>query len=380
MNSEQLKNPDFILLAAVAAAVVLGVLILSSASAQLSQLKYDDSYYLIAHQLIAGILPGLIAGIIAYKMPIGFFRKFAPFLLLATIILMVLIFVPGIGFSAGGAQRWVHLGFATVQPSEILKFVFILYLASWLSSRTVSGGRRKAAGKEFGNTLAVFLSVVGFVGVLLLKQPDLSTFGIVALAAFAMYFLAGTPLKHTFLMLLAGAAVLAALVYYEPYRFERFSSWLAPESDPLGKSFQSSQALMIVGSGGFFGQGFGSSTSKYALLPELIGDSVFAPFAHELGFAGGLMLVVIFAVIAWRGFLIARASRQKFEFLTAFGITFWIVLQAMINISSTIGLIPLSGIPLPFVSYGGTAIAMELTAVGVLLNISRQPRAQVSSF
>jgi Bacterial cell division membrane protein len=142
----------------------------------------------------------------------------------------------------------------------------------------------------------------------------------------------------------------------------------------MGKSFQSSQALMIAGSGGVFGQGFGSSSSKYALLPELIGDSVFAPYAQELGFAGGVMLVVIFAVFAWRGFLIARKSSGKFEYLVAFGITFWIVLQAMVNISSTIGLIPLSGIPLPFISYGGTAIAIELAAVGFLLNISRQSR------
>jgi cell division protein FtsW len=212
------------------------------------------------------------------------------------------------------------------------------------------------------------------IGALLVKQPDLSTFGIVALVAFGMYFLAGTPLKHTVFMVVLGLALLAALVVFEPYRLERFSSWLSPESDPLGKSFQSSQALIIVGSGGAFGQGLGSSSSKYTILPELIGDSVFAPYAHEIGFAGCFLLMALFSVFAWRGFLIARLSKGKFEYLVVCGIVIWICLQSMINIASTARLIPLSGVPLPFMSYGGTAIAMELAAVGLLLNISRQGR------
>jgi len=371
MTKEQLKNPDFILLAAVATAAVLGVLILSSASALLSQSKYHDSYYLIRHQFMLGIIPGLIAAVAAYKVPMGYLRKGAPFLLLVSVLLLLLIFVPGIGFSSGGAQRWIHLGFATVQPSEVLKPIFIVYLASWLSSRMTGDARRRNDKKEFSATLGAFLLVMGSIGILLIKQPDLSTFGIVALTAFSMYFLAGTPLKHTFFMIIAGAALLLALVYFEPYRFERFSSWLSPESDPLGKSFQANQAMILVGSGGGFGQGFGSSSSKYNILPELIGDSVFAPYAQEVGFAGCLLLVGIFAVFAWRGFRVARLTQDKFEGLIASGITVWITLQAIINISSTLRIIPLSGVPLPFISYGGTAIAMELVAVGLLLNISR---------
>jgi cell division protein FtsW len=149
---------------------------------------------------------------------------------------------------------------------------------------------------------------------------------------------------------------------------------MSPESDPMGKGFQSEQAMISVGSGGIFGQGFGASSQKYAFLPELIGDSVFAPYAHQLGFAGGVISVGIFMIFAWRGFLIARASRSKFEYLTACGIVFWIVVQAMVNISSTVRIVPLTGIPLPFISYGGTAIIMELVAVGLLLNISRHGR------
>lgn len=374
MIKERSEKPDFILLAAVTAAVILGVLILSSASALLSQSKYHDSYYLIRHQLIMGIFPGVAAGILAYKVPLRFMRKWAPFLLLMCVSLLILVFIPGIGFSAGGAQRWINLGVATLQPSELLKLAFIVYLASWLASRTRRAAVKKESRQTFANTLAAFAVVVGFIGFLLIKQPDLSTFGVIALTAFVMYFLSQTPLKHALLIGLAGALLLAILVFFEPYRLSRLLSWISPESDPLGKSFQSKQALMLSGSGGILGQGMGSSSQKYTLLPELIGDSIFAPYAHEFGLIGGLALIIIFMIFAWRGFLIAKKSRDKFEYLTAFGITFWIVLQAMINISATIGLLPLSGIPLPFISYGGTAIAVELTAVGVLLNISRRPK------
>jgi len=164
---------------------------------------------------------------------------------------------------------------------------------------------------------------------------------------------------------------LAVLVWLAPYRADRLISWLSPESDPLGKGYQSGQALIVVGSGGIFGQGFGASYEKYTFLPELIGDSIFAPYAHELGFAGSAALIGIFAVFAWRGFAIVRRSRNKFESLAAAGITFWITVQAIINIAAAARMVPLGGIPLPFISYGGTAMIVELAAVGLLLNISR---------
>jgi len=372
MINEQSKKPDLILAAVITMALVLGILILSSASATLSQSKFNDSYYLIKHQLALGIIPGIFLGFLAYKIPLEFLRKIALLLLLVAIFLLALVFVPGVGFSSGGAQRWVHFGFISIQPAEVLKPIFIIYLASWLASRT--GSNRKNTKKEFGNTLAAFLMVVGLIGSLLLKQPDLSTFCIVAMVAFAMYFLSGTPLKHTIFIIGLGVLSLLALIYFEPYRFQRVYSWLWPETDPLGKGFQANQALVITGSGGAFGHGFGSSSATYVLLPELIGDSIFASYAQELGFIGGLLLAGLFVVFAWRGFSVAAASSDKFKYLVACGITIWITLQAVINISSTIGLIPLSGIPLPFVSYGGTAIAMELIAVGLLLNISRQLR------
>ncbi len=371
-NNAARKRPDLVLLAAVAALLLLGVLILSSASALKSQAEFGDSYYYLRHQIIMGILPGLLAGLVAYFIPLEFLRKWSLVLMGLVLVLLVLIFIPGIGFSAGGAQRWIHLGFATVQPSEILKVVFIVYLASWLSSHAASRTRKKTDNGEFSETLWAFLAVVGFIGALLLKQPDLSTFGITAVIALGMYFLAGTPVKHTFFVIFMGVAMLALLVVVEPYRLERLDTWMSPESDPMGNGFQSSQALIMIGSGGLLGLGLGSSSDKYVLLPELLGDSVFAPYAQEVGFAGGALLLGLFLVFAWRGLMIAKASALRFDYLAACGIVIWISLQAMINIASTMRLIPLSGVPLPFVSYGGTAIAMELVATGLLLNISRR--------
>ncbi len=369
-NDSVHRRPDLVLLGATAIMLLLGILILSSASALMSQTRFGDSYAYLRHQVLLGVLPGLALGVAAYFIPPNFLRRSSLFLMMATLVLLTLVFIPNIGFQAGGAQRWINLKFTTLQPSEILKLVFIIYLASWLSSRVGSPARKKN-DKGFSTMLLPFLLVVGLIGGILLAQPDLSTFGIVAIIALGMYFLSGTPIRHTFFVMLIGVVMLALLVACEPYRLERFTSWMSPESDPMGNGFQSQQALIMTGSGGLFGLGLGSSSGKYVLLPELLGDSIFAPYAQEIGFLGGLLLIGMFMLYAWRGLMIARASPDKFNYLVACGIVIWISLQSMINISSTVRLIPLSGVPLPFISYGGTAIIMELAATGLLLNISR---------
>jgi cell division protein FtsW len=372
MTKEQTSVPDYFLLIIATTLVVVGILILSSASAVLSQSKFQNSYYLLIHQITNGVLPGLFFGLIAYKLNPGRIRKLAPFLLLGTIVLMALVFVPGIGLAAGGAQRWIKIGFVSLQPSEILKPVFILYLASWLASKTEKIVGKKNKKKEFTETLLGFMVVVGLVGSFLVFQPDISTLGIIGLTSLCMYFLSETPLKHTFLIITLGVIALLALVVIEPYRFDRFTAWMFPEMDPMGDSFQPNQALITVGSGGAVGQGFGASSQKAAHIPELIGDSVFAPYALETGFAGCAILVVLFLLFIWRGIRIAKKTEDKFSRLAALGIVFWIALQTFINVASTIRLIPLSGVPLPFVSYGGTALMAELASVGILLNISRK--------
>lgn len=222
------------------------------------------------------------------------------------------------------------------------------------------------------NTFVFFGIILGLLGILLVLQPDISTLGVLALTGVGMYFLSNTPLWHTAAMLFGGAGILLLLIHLAPYRFSRLAVFLDPSLDPLGQGYQLKQALIGIGSGGLTGVGLGLSFQKFGTLPEPISDSIFAIFAEEMGFAGSMLLVVLFLLFAWRSFFIANKVPDAFSRLCALGIAFWITLQALINVASMTGIFPLAGIPLPFISYGGSALLTELVALGILLNISKQ--------
>lgn len=370
-------RPDYILVGTVVILIVLGILILASVSASLSQEKFGTTYYFLNHQLLFGLLPGIILAFLAFKIRLDFFKKWAPLLLLINLILLAMVFLPPIKFlvggaEAGGATRWLSLGPISFQPAEFLKLTFILYLAAWLTSRTsqklTGGGQAK---KEFSTTLVAFLIVIGLISLLLIFQPDISTLGIIVASAILMYFLAGTPLWHSFLIILIGSGALFSLIKLAPYRAARLLVFFEPGTDPMGIGYQLKQALIAIGSGGIFGLGLGMSHQRLGFLPQSISDSIFAIMAEETGFIGSLILISLFLIFLWRGFKIAKGMENKFSQLLALGISSWIVIQAFINVGSMTGLLPLTGIPLPFISYGGSALVAELTGVGILLNISK---------
>lgn len=369
------NHPDYILLGAVAGLIILGIIILASVSASISKEKFGNTYYFLNHQLLFGLLPGIILAFIIFRLPIILLKKWSVALLLINLILMGMVFLPYIGFSAGGATRWLKLGSFTFQPSEFLKLTFLLYLALWLANRipqkNKSSIREIKESKEFSQTFIVFLVILGIISLLLILQPDISTLCIIIFSATLMYFVAGTPLWHVFLMFLLGIAGLISLIKIAPYRANRILVFFNPDIDPMGMAYQIKQALIAVGSGGILGLGLGMSAQKYGFLPQSMSDSIFAVFSEEAGFLGAFILISLFLVFLWRGFKIARDSQDKFSQLLAVGITSWIIVQAFANISSMIGILPLSGIPLPFVSYGGSALAIELAGVGLLLNISK---------
>jgi cell division protein FtsW len=377
------RKIDYLLALTVLMLVLLGIVILSSVSAVFSQEKTGSSVSILFRQLMVGLGPGILLGAAVYKMPLSFFRKSALVLLLANLILAVLVFFPVVGLSLGGASRWINLGFFSFQPSEFLKMTFILYLAAWLSARLSSRSSkswRRASGPEckklgwqsiFSKTFIGFLAIVGIISGLLILQPDISTLGILAGVAAIMYFLAETPLWHTIFLGLTGLTGLLILIKIAPYRFNRFLIFINPNLDPMGLGYQIKQALIAVGSGGLFGVGLGMSIQKMGFLPQPMTDSVFAIFSEETGFLGSLVLVFLFLAFTWRGFETAKKAPDSFSRLTAAGITCWIAIQGFINIGSIIGLLPLTGIPLPFISYGGSAMAAELIGVGMLLNISK---------
>lgn len=357
-------EPDYILLGMAAILVLLGLVILASVSAAISQEKFGYPAFYLLRQIIMGLLPGIILGFAAFKIPLSFFKKWSPLLLSLNILLLILVFVPKIGISAGGASRWINLGFTSFQPSELLKLSFVLYLAVWLSSKTEKS-------KKFSSTFIAFLIIIGLIGFLLVKQPDVSTLGIIVVSAVLIYFSAGTPLKHTLFMFLGGATGLVALIKIAPYRFERFLVFLMPDIEPMGISYQIKQALIAIGSGGILGRGLGMSVQKFGFLPHPMSDSIFAIFSEETGYLGSFVLILLFLIFAWRGLAIAKKTQDKFSQLACVGISSWITLQAFVNIGSLAGILPLAGIPLPFISHGGSALVTELIGVGILLNISK---------
>lgn len=361
---KQKNHPDFVLLANIFLLLILGFAILAGVSITVSQKITDTSFYYLIHQILFGYIPGIILGFIAYKINLNYLKKLCLPAILGVIILMVLVFIPKIGVFIGGARRWIALGPIAIQPSELLKLAFIIYLAAWLT-------KHKEQGKGGFQLLLPFIIILGVVCGLLIKQPDIGTLVSIAAITMAMYFCAGTPLWQTGLLILGGLGVLGILIKIAPYRLNRLLVFLRPDAQPLGIGYQVKQALIAIGSGAIMGQGLGLSVQKAGFLPEPMTDSIFAVFAEEAGFIGSLILISLFMIFAWQGFKIAKQSSDIFLKLIAVGITIWITGQALINIGAMMGILPLTGIPLPLVSYGSSHLVVELIALGILLNISK---------
>jgi len=368
------SQTDYIFLFIVLLLILLGGLILISVSSTSSQEKFGSSFHYLNHQILYGFLPGLIIAFFAFKINLVTLKKMAPLFLFVNLIFLGMVFLPHSGVSFGGAARWIKLGPISFQPSEFLKLSFILYLASWLESRTEKRftPTTKKLARGFSQTFIAFLAVMGITSIFLIFQPDISTLLIIILVATLMYFLARTPFWHSIVTTLIIVFGFLVLIKIAPYRFNRILAFLNPELDPMGIGYQIKQALIAIGSGGIWGSGLGLSVQKLGFLPHSISDSIFAIFAEETGFIGSFILVLLYLVFFWRGLKIGKQSADKFSKFCAWGITFWITLQAFVNIGSMIGILPLTGIPLPFISYGGSALISELIGVGILLNISKQ--------
>jgi cell division protein FtsW len=358
------RKPDFPLLGVTIVFIILGVLILTSISASLSFERFGNSYYYLKHQFLIGLLPGIILAFLVFLIPLGLFKKNIIFFLMINLFFMGMVFLPKLGVSLGGASRWIRIGPIFIQPSEFLKITFLIYLASWLSTRSSSQ-------KNWSQTLIAFLIIIGVLSTFLIFQPDVGTLGIIVSVSVLMYFLSETPVWHSALIILIGIIALITLVKVAPYRVARILVFLNPDTDPMGMGYQMKQALISVGSGGVSGLGLGMSRQKFGFLPQTMSDSVFAIFAEEAGFIGSIILIFLFLFFCWRGFKIAKKADDKFQKILALGITSWISIQAFVNIGSMTGLLPLTGVPLPFISYGGSHLLTELMGVGILLNISR---------
>lgn len=368
------KSPFKILLLAAILLISMGILILASVSAVFSIEKYGRASYLLEHQLLYGLLLGIVGGLIAFFTPLTEIKKLSFwFFAIGILSLAVLLILPEIGLEAFGSGSWLRLGGLSIQPSELFKVAFILYLAAWFSREESVSSKvlKKSESSSFFKPLVPFLTILGLISFLLIIQPDVGTLSIIAIIAAGMFFLAGTPLWQNVVFWIFAAGFLALLIKIARYRLERWLVFLNPGLDPMGAGYQLKQSLITIGSGGLLGLGLGLSRQKFGFLPETIGDSIFPVFAEETGFIGVIALVMVFLLFVWQGFLVSRQSKDKFSQLAGTGICIWIGFQALINICSMVGIMPLTGVPLPFVSYGGSHLLSEMIGLGVLLNIAK---------
>jgi cell division protein FtsW len=351
-----MKKIDYPLLISIIILTIFGLFMIYNSSSYIAFRDFADKYHYIKEQAVWALI-GIIVLFITTRFPYrGFYTLSVPILIVA-IVLLILVFIPGVGIKVLGAKRWINLGFTTLQPAEFVKLSLAIYLAAWFSN------------KEKERFLA-FCLLVGVVFILVMLQPDMGTASIILFEAVILYFLSGASMKHFFILgpviTLAGGA----LILTEPYRAARLFSFLNLHSLD-GVSYHVKQILIALGSGGFFGVGAGNSLQKYAYLPENVTDSIFAIIAEEFGFIGASILILLYMVVIWRGFLIAMHAKDTFGKLLAGGIIGFLGFQIALNLSAMTMLVPLTGVPLPFISYGGSALIINLCAIGILLNISR---------
>ncbi|MGA2967662.1 MAG: putative lipid II flippase FtsW [Candidatus Levyibacteriota bacterium] len=353
-----MKRIDLILVASVLFLTFFGLFMIYDASSFVAFRDFADKYHYVKDQIFWIVL-GLVALLFFFRFDYHRFYNLALPILLVAIGLLFAVFIPGLGVKVLGASRWINLRFTILQPSEFVKIALAIYLAAWFSK------------KEKGRIWA-FLLLLSLIICLVILEPDMGTAVIILAEGIILYFLSGARWLY-FVIFAPVIAVLGFLfAKLEPYRAARVSAYLNFNQDVSGSSYHVRQILIALGSGGLTGVGLGNSLQKYAYLPENATDSIFAIIAEELGFLGALIIILVFVVIIWRGFYIAINSKDQFGKLLAGGIITFLAMQIVINLAAQTALLPLTGIPLPFISYGGSALIINLTAVGILLNIASQ--------
>ena len=355
---KKISPPDYWLTLVTIILSVFGLIMVYDSSVAIALRDFSDQYHFVREQ-IRWFFVGSIALTVGSFLDYHRLYKLAVPLLLVTLFLLLLVFIPGIGIAALGAHRWINFGFFVFQPAELAKLSLIIYLAAWFSY------------PEKGRILP-FLFLLGLVIGLVVAEPDLGTAFIILMIALTMYFFSGAPLWQFALLIPVLATSVGALAVFSPYRLRRITTFFNSEIDPLGASYQIRQVLLALGSGGLWGLGLGKSRQKYEYLPEANTDSIFAIIGEEIGFIGAAAVIFLFLFLVWRGFRIARRAPDTFGKLLALGISSWIGLQALVNLGAMVALIPLTGVPLPLISYGGSSLILMLFGIGILLNISRQ--------
>ncbi|MDL4841264.1 stage V sporulation protein E [Aquibacillus rhizosphaerae] len=363
-SNRKLKNgPDLILTLTIFALLIVGVVMVYSASAIWADYKFNDSFYFAKRQLLFAVI-GIIAMIFIMNIPYLTWRTYSKPILFICFVLLIAVLIPGVGLVRGGARSWIGVGAFSIQPAEFMKLGLIIFLSTYLAAN-----QKYITSLKKGFMPSLLLVFVAFG--LIMLQPDLGTGVVLVLTCLIMIFVAGAKISHFIWLGIIGVVGFLGLIISAPYRINRITAFLNPWEDPLGNGFQIIQSLYAIGPGGLMGMGLGQSLQKFFYLPEPHNDFIFAILAEELGFIGGTFVLLLFLLLMWRGIRVSLAAPDTFGSLLGLGIVSMLSLQVMINISVVIGLIPVTGITLPFLSYGGSSLTLTLCSIGILLNISR---------
>ncbi|OGD56526.1 cell division protein FtsW [Candidatus Berkelbacteria bacterium RBG_13_40_8] len=361
--SQKTKRPDYIFALIILILSLFGIIMVASSSMVISQEKFGSNYYFAGRQAL-NLLIGIILMIVTYHIDYRFWKKNAFWMFLITITLLILVFVPGVGHKFGGAQRWIGFGPIMFQPAEIIKLTFLIYLAAWLEKKADNV-------KTFFTGFIPFFVLIGVIGFLIMKQPDFGTLTVIVATAAVMFFISGANIYHLCLGVGSLTVLAVILIKAAPYRLQRLLVFLNPSIDSQGAAYHINQALLAIGTGGLWGLGFGGSKQKYLYLPQVHTDSIFAIIAEEMGFIRASLVLLMFLCIGFRGYKIAKNAPDNFSKFLSIGITSWILIQAFINLASMLNLVPMTGVPLPFISFGGSSLIILLAATGIMLNISK---------
>lgn len=366
MKKINMKSIDYALLCSLLLLLFIGVVMVYSSSSYYALYQkdvYNTDYYFIKE--ITWVIVGTIGMAITMSIDYHIYKKFTPWLVLITLALLIIVLFAGADIN--GAVRWIRLGPLSFQPSELAKYVLVLYLALLID-------KRKNKIKKFGEGTILYLCIAAVFAGLVLLEKNLSITAIIMMVAFIMILVGGAKISHLLSLVPVGIAAGLALIFTQSYRLDRLTSFLNPWADPSGDSYQLIQSLYALGSGGIFGVGLGNSRQKALFMPEPHNDFIFSIIGEELGLIGCIFIIAIFMFIVIRGTTIAVKVRDNYGFLLAIGIISVIAIQAIINIAVVSGSMPVTGVPMPFISYGGTSLVFNLGAMGILLNISRQSK------
>ncbi|MFA5929040.1 MAG: putative peptidoglycan glycosyltransferase FtsW, partial [Candidatus Margulisiibacteriota bacterium] len=352
---KQYRKPDYIIIAVTAFLVLIGLLMIFSASFEFRYLQ---------KQLISLVI-AVSCFLLGFNLDYHLYKKMVTPLLGVTALFLLLTYVPGIGHTAGGASRWLNFGIIIFQPSELAKLAVIIFLALSLENKG-------AKVKDFWKGIGPILLGVGVIMALIIKQPDLGTAMVIAMVTGLMILVGGMQVWQFLIVSVIGVRMVYWIIEHNQYQKDRILAFMDPWKHYLGIGFHTVQSLLAVGSGGILGLGLGNSRQKFSYLPEPFTDYIFAIICEELGFLGAFVVVILFAIIAFRGVRIARLAPDRFGMLLAFGITSLITMEAILNMSVVLALVPPTGIPLIFVSFGGTSLMISLMSIGILANISKQ--------